>query len=160
MEGCDDEYPAFSHTIVFEKGLIPLQSVLNTDSDESWHTLCVQLLNVCLCLPLHTPRSFAQQRSMPKCTIIVSQLVVFYPMFFSNFSLDATLKMYTDGSHLVSSGLDNPSDLDLITAHAIIPQLTSDPVSNTHEIPIWSPPTLLYHNRLLIRSRTPIRGQE
>ena len=72
---------------------------------------------------------------MPKCTIIVSQLVVFYPMFFSNFSLDATLKMYTVGSHLVSSGLDNPSDLDLITAHAIIPQLTSDSVSHTHQMP-------------------------
>ena len=78
-------------------------SVLNTDSDESWHTLCVQLLNVCLCLPLHTPRSFAQQRSMPKCTIIVSQLVAFYPIFFQYFfSLDATLKCITVGGHQIS----------------------------------------------------------
>ena len=149
MEGCDNKYPAFSHTIVFEKGLIPLQSVLNTDSDESWHTLCGQLLNVCLCLPLHTPRSFAQQRSTPKCTIIVSQLVAFYPIFSVFFSLDATLKCillaairsrfgqrprnYTIIDFW--SGLDNPSDLDLVIAHAIMSQLTSDQVSTTHQMP-------------------------
>ena len=87
------------------------------------------------CLPLHTPRSFAQQRSMPKCTIIVSQLVALYPIFFSVFfSLDATLKCillaairscfgqrprnYTIIDFW--SGLDNPSDLDLVTAHYYI----------------------------------------
>ena len=149
MEGCDNKYPAFAHTIVFEKCLIPLQSVLNTDSDESWHTLCVQLLNVCLCLPLHTPRSFAQQRSTPKCTIIVSQLVAFYPIFFSIFFIGCDSQMYTVGGHQISfgqrprnytiidfwSGLDNPSDLDLVTAHATILQLTFDQVSTTHQIP-------------------------
>ena len=87
---------------VFEICVIPLKPVLNTGSDESWHTLCVQLLNVCLCLPLHTPRSFAQQRSMPKCTIIVSQLVAFYPFFFSIFFIGCDYQMYTVGGHQIS----------------------------------------------------------
>ena len=30
---------------------------------------------------------------------------------------------------------EHPSDLDLVTAHATIPQLTSDPVSHTHQMP-------------------------
>ena len=33
------------------------------------------------------------------------------------------------------SSLDNPSDLDLVIAHAIISQLTSDQVSTTHQMP-------------------------
>ena len=37
------------------------------------------------------------------------------------------------------------SCLDLGTTRVIIPQLISDPVSNTHQISIWSPPTLLHH---------------
>ena len=37
--------------------------------------------------------------------------------------------------------------------------ILSHPVSTTHQISIWSPPTLLYHNWLLMRSRTPIRSR-
>ena len=85
---------------------------------------------------------------------------LFIQCFFSIFSLDATLKgillavilsrfrhhpgYYT--TIIFWSGLAHPSDLDLVTAHAIIPQLTSDPILNTHQISSWSPPTLLYHN--------------
>ena len=87
---------------VFEICVIPLKPVLITGSDESWHTLCVHLLNICLCIPLHTPRLFAQQRSKPKCTIIVSQLVAFYPMFFQYFFVGRDPQMYTVGSHHVS----------------------------------------------------------
>ena len=97
---------------------------LNTDSDESWHTLCVQLLNVCLCLPLHTPRSFAQQRSMPKCTMIVSQLVAFYPFFLKVFFfIGCDPQMYTVGGHQISIWS-----------------------VGGHQISIWSTPTQLYHN--------------
>ena len=133
---------------VFEMCLIPLQSVLITDSDESWHTLCVHLLNVSFS-PTAYSEIVAQQRSMPKCTIIVSQLVSFLSnFFFSIFSLDATLKcillsviLSRFGHHPgyyttidFWSGLAHASDLDLVTAYATIPQLTSDPVSHTHQI--------------------------
>ena len=77
---------------VFEICLIPLQSVLNTDSDESWHTLCVHLLNACLCLPLHAPRSLHSRGQCPNARSLSVNLSPFYPMFFSIFSLDATLK--------------------------------------------------------------------
>ena len=33
------------------------------------------------------------------------------------------------------SDLEHPSDLGLVTTHAIIPQLTSNPVSHTHQMP-------------------------
>ena len=112
---------------VFEKCLIPLQSVLNTDSDESWHTLCVHLLSVCLCLPLHTPRSLHSRGQCPNARSLSVNLSPFYPMFFHYFFIGCDPEMYTVGGHLVS---------------------------------IWSPPTLLYHNWYLIRSRTPIRCQE
>ena len=51
------------------------------------------------------------------------------------------------------------SCLDLGTARVIIPQLTSDPVSTTHQISIWSTPTQIYHNWLLIRPRQLIRSR-
>ena len=119
---------------VFEICVIPLKPVLNTGSDESWHTLCVQLLNVCLCLPLHTH----SRGQCPNARSLSVYLSPFFPMFFQYFFI----------------GCDRPwnvhcwrsSCLDLVTAHAIIPQLTSDPILNTHQISSWSPPTLLYHN--------------
>ena len=42
------------------------------------------------------------------------------------------------------------SCLDLDTVRVVVPQLTSDPVSTTHQISIWSPPTL--HVRCIIVS--------
>ena len=70
-----------------------------------------------------------QQSPMPKCAIIVSQLVAFFTQcfFFNIFFIGCDPQMYTAGGHLVL---------------------------------IWSPPRLLYHTWLLIRSRTPIRWQE
>ena len=92
----------------------------------------------------------AQQRSMPKCTIIGNQLVAFLSHVFSVFfHWMRPSKVYCWRS----------SCLDLGTTRVIIPQLFSDPVSNTHQISIWSPPTLLYKNWPLIRSRTPIRSR-
>ena len=78
----------------------------------------------------------AQQRSMSKCTIIVSQLVAFFSIFFSVFFH----WMRPSNVYFWRS-----SCLDLGTTQVIIPQLISDPVSNTHQISIWSPPTLLHH---------------
>ena len=68
----------------------------------------------------------AQQRSMPKCRIIVSQLVAFLSNVFSVFFH----WMRSCNVHCWRS-----SCLDLVTAHAIIPQLISDPVSHTHQVP-------------------------
>ena len=80
---------------VFEICLIPLQSVLNTDTDESWHTLCVRLSNVCFCLTLHTPRSLHSRGQCPNARSLSVNLSPFYPMFFFRilFSLGATLKL-------------------------------------------------------------------
>ena len=154
MEGCDNKYPAFAHTIVFEKGLIPLQSVLNTDSDESWHTLCVHLLNVCLSLPLHTlvshcilPDRLHSSQCLNARSLSVN--LSLFIQFFSVFFVGCDSQIYTVGGHQISfgqrprnytiidfwSGLDNPSDLDLVIAYAIISQLTSDQVSTTHQMP-------------------------
>ena len=70
---------------------------------------------------------------------------LFIQCFFQYFFMGRGPQMYAVGGHLVSiwdyttidfwSGLDNPSDLDLANAYAIIPQLTSDPVSHTHQRP-------------------------
>ena len=114
----------------FEICLIPLQSVLNTVTDESWHTLCVRLSNVCFCLPLHTPRSLQSRGQCPNArSPSVNLSPFFYPMCFLRyfFFIRCDPQMYTVGGHLVL---------------------------------IWSPPRLLYHNGLVIRSRTPIRCQE
>ena len=79
---------------VFEICLIPLQSVLNTDTDESGHTFCVRLSNVCFCLPLHTPRSLYSRAQCPNARSLSVNLSPFLPNVFSSifFSLDATLK--------------------------------------------------------------------
>ena len=79
---------------VFEICLISFRSVFNTDSDESWNTLRVHLLNLCLCLPLHTPRSL---HSRGQCPNARSLSVNLSPFLLSNvfsvfFSLDGTLK--------------------------------------------------------------------
>ena len=68
----------------------------------------------------------AQQRAMPKCTIIVSQHVAFLSNVFSVLFH----WMRPCNVHCWRS-----SCLDLVTAHAIIPQLISDPVSHTHQVP-------------------------
>ena len=109
---------------VFELCLIPLQSVLNTDTDESWRTLCVRLS---LSSPTVPSQIVAQQGAMPKCTITVSQLVAFFcPMFYLQYSCFHWMRnVCCRGS----------SCLDLVTAQAIMPQLTSDSVSNTHQMP-------------------------
>ena len=158
---------------VFEICLIPLQSVLNTDSGESRHTLCVHLLNVCPFLPLHTPRSLHSRGLCPNARSLSANLSPSSPFFFQYFFIGCDPQMYTFGGHLVSiwepprllyhnwflirsrtpirsrfghrppyyttidfwSGLAHPSDLDLVTAHAIIPQLTSNPISHTHQMP-------------------------
>ena len=120
---------------VFEICVIPLKPVLNTGSDESWHTLCVQLLNVCLCLPLHT-------HSRGQCPNARSLSVYLSPFFSNVFSvffhwmrptLKCTLlavilsrfchrpRYYTTIDFW--SDLEHPSDLELVTTHAIIPQL-------------------------------------
>ena len=134
--------------LVFEICLIPLQYVLNTDSDESWHTLCVHLSNVCL--PLHTPRSLHSRGQCPNARLLSVNLSPFLSNVFSVFFH----WMRPSNVYCWRS-----SCLDLGTAQAIIPHLISDPVSNTHQISIWSPPRLLYHYWLLIRSRTPIRSR-
>ena len=92
----------------------------------------------------------AQQRSMPKCTIIVSQLVAFLSNVFSVFFH----WMRPSNVYCWRS-----SCLDLVTAQGIIPQSASDSVSNNHQMPrlvlsakcpcnsitcsvynVWSPP--------------------
>ena len=131
---------------VFKICLIPLQSVLNIDSDESWHTFCAHLLNVCLCLPLHTPRSLHSRGQFPNARSLSVNFVAFlFNVFSVFFQWMRSSNVYCWRS----------SCLDLGTTQVIIPQIISDPVSNTHQISIWSPPTLLYHTWLLIRSRTP-----
>ena len=118
---------------VFEMCLIPLQSVLNTDSDESWHTFCAHLLNVCLCLPLHTPRSLHSRGQFPNARSLSVNFVAFlFNVFSVFFQWMRSSNVYCWRS----------SCLDLGTTQVIIPQLISDPVSNTHQISIWSPPTM------------------
>ena len=112
---------------VFEICLIPLQSVLNTDTDESWLTFGVRLSNVCFRLPLHTPRSLHSRGQCQNARSLSVNLSPFYPMFFCIFFIGCDPQMYTVGGNLFL---------------------------------IWSPPRLLYHNWLVIRSRTPIRCQE
>ena len=75
----------------------------------------------------------AQQRSMPKCTIICNQLVAFLSHVFS---------VFFHWMRPSSVYCWRSSCLDLSSTQVIIPQLISDPVSNTHQISIWSPPTL------------------
>ena len=88
---------------VYEIRLIPLQSVLNTDSDELRHTLCVHLWNVCLCLPLHTPRSLHSRAQCPNARSLSVNLSPFYPTsFFQYFFVGRDPQMYTVGGHLVS----------------------------------------------------------
>ena len=80
------KYASFRHN---------LYQVLNTDTEESWHTLCVRLSNVCFCPPLHTPRSLHSRGQCPNARSLWVNLSPFFnPMFFLQyfFSLDATLK--------------------------------------------------------------------
>ena len=123
---------------VFEKCLIPLQSVLNTDSDESLSPTAYSQI-VC------TAEVNAQMHDhcQSTCRFISNVFSVFF--------------RWTRPSNVYCR---QSSCLDLGTAQGMISQLTSDPVSTTHQILIWSPPTLLYRNWLLIRSRTPIRCQK
>ena len=121
---------------VFEICLIPLQSVLNTDSDESRHTLCVHLLNVVFvfhCILPDRCRAEVNAQMHDHCR---STCRLIHPMFFSVFFH----WMRPSNVYCWRS-----SCLDLGTTRVIIPQLISDPVSNTHQISIWSPPTLLHH---------------
>ena len=66
---------------VFEICLIPLQSILNTDTYESWHTLCVRLSNVCFCLPLPNPRWLHSRGQCPNARSLSINLS---PFFLSN----------------------------------------------------------------------------
>ena len=100
--------------------------------------------------PIAYSQIVAQQRSMSKFTIIVNQLVAFFNQCFSVFFH----RMRPSNVYC-----RRPSCLNLGTTQVIKPQSISDPVSNTHQISIWSPSTLLYHDWLLIRSRTPIRSR-
>ena len=96
-------------------------------------TLCVRLSNACSCFPRHTPISLYIRGTMPICTITVSQLVAFHPVFFLH---------YFPSHWMRSSNLCwwRSYCLDSVTAQAIIPQLTYDSVSNTHQMPrvVWS----------------------
>ena len=79
---------------VFELCLIPVQSILNTDTDESWHTLCVRLPNVCFGLPLQTPRSLhrrGQRRNARSLSVNLSSFLS-HVCSLVFFSLDATPK--------------------------------------------------------------------
>ena len=110
---------------IFEICLIPFQSVLNTDTDESWHILCVRLSNVCFCLPLRTPRSLHSRGHCPNARSLSVNLSPFlFDVFSVFFSLDATLKCillavilsrfgHRPGYYTTSDfwfGLEHPSD--------------------------------------------------
>ena len=89
---------------VFELCLIPVQSILNTDTDESWHTLCVRLPNVCFGLPLQTPRSLhsrGQRRNARSLSVNLSLLIHFF-FFSSIFFIGCDPQMYTVGGHQIS----------------------------------------------------------
>ena len=79
---------------VFEICLIPLQSVLNTDTDESWHTLCVRLPNACFVSHCTLPDRCTAEANAQMQHHCQSTCRLFYPMCFLqySFSLDATLK--------------------------------------------------------------------
>ena len=85
---------------VFEICLISLQSVLNIDTDESWHTLCVRLSNVCFCLPLHTLRSLHSRGQCPNARSLSVNLSPCYPIF-QYFFIGCDPQMYTVGGYLV-----------------------------------------------------------
>ena len=110
---------------IFEICLIPFQSVLNTDTYESWHILCVRLSNVCFCLPLRTPRSLHSRGHCPNARSLSVNLSPFlFDVFSVFFSLDATLKCillavilsrfgHRPGYYTTSDfwfGLEHPSD--------------------------------------------------
>ena len=149
--GFDKKYPAFAHTICLRK--MPHSVAICIRYRLGWIMAYIMrpFVERLSLSPTAYSQIVAQQRSMPKCTIIVSQLAVFYPMFFQYFFV---------GCDPQNVYCRQSSCLDLGTAQGMISQLTSDPVSTTHQILIWSPPTLLYRNWLLIRSRTPIRCQK
>ena len=130
-------YPAFAHAICLRNLRHSVKTCIKYRL--GWIMAYIMCLIVERLSLFHTAYSqvVAQHRSMPKSTIIVSQLVAFLSNVFSVFFH----WMRPCNVHCWRS-----SCLDLVTAHAIIPQLTSDPILNTHQISSWSPPTLLYHN--------------
>ena len=79
---------------VFDIRLIPFQSVLNTDTDESWHTLCVRLPNACFVSHCTLPDRCTAEANAQMQHHCQSTCRLFYPMCFLqySFSLDATLK--------------------------------------------------------------------
>ena len=144
MEGCDNKYPAFAHTIVFEKCLIPLQSVLIYRLGWIMAYIMCQLLNVCLVSHCILPDRLHSRGQCLNARSLSVNLSLFIQFFFQYFFVGRDpQKVYCRQS----------SYLDLGTARVIIP------VSTTHQISIWSTPTQLYHNWLLIWSRQPIRSR-
>ena len=102
---------------------------------KSWPRLYVHLLNICLCLPLHTPRSL---HSRGQCINARSLSVNLSP------SLSNVFSAFFHCMRPSNVYCWRSSCLDLGTAQVVLPQLISDPVSNTDHISIWSPPTPLY----------------
>ena len=85
---------------VFEKCLIPLQSVLNTNSDDGIHyvSICRTFVFVSHCILPDRCTAEANAQMHDHCQSTCR--LFFIQCFFSIFSLDATLK--TVGGHLVS----------------------------------------------------------
>ena len=61
-----------------------MYQVLNTDTDESWHTLCVRLSNVCF-LPLHTPKSLHSRDQCPNARSLLCRFFFIQCFFFAIF---------------------------------------------------------------------------
>ena len=129
---------------VFEKCLILSRSVFDTDTDELRHTLCVCLSNVCMSPTAHSDIVAHLRHNARKHDYCQSTCRLLSIFFSSIFYMDATLKCILLA--VVSCRLRSPPRL------LCVPQLTSDSVSNTHQMP-----SDVYHNWLLIRSQTPIR---
>ena len=124
--GFDKKYPAFAHTIWLR--IMPHSATICIKYRLEWIMAYIMrpFVERSSLSPTAYSQIVAQQKSMPKCTIIVSQLAVFYPMFFQYFFH----WMRPSNVYCWRS-----SCLDLVTAPAIIPQVTSDSVSNTHQMP-------------------------
>ena len=133
--GLDHKYPAFAHTICLRKMphsvaiCIKYQVQTRMNHDIHYVSICWTFVFVSHCI---LPDRLHSRRQCPNARSLSVNLSLFIQCFFSIFSLDATLKCILSAVILsrfghrpgyyttidFRSGLDNPSDLDLVTAHA------------------------------------------